>query len=345
MAASIREITDVESWSAEWATYENKLQGLRDSQYTKLLAARDDYLKAQATLKKGVDAEKKNLKAFVTSYKRIKKNSEECETTTEAMNGMLNKINGIAGKFDELDEALPKTAGWFLRACIGEINVSLFQDKRHYKDVYEKFKLKTMIMAMVLSLLNIVFINTRFIDALFNGVLVWYYSSLTLQEQILRANGSRIKGWYVIHHYLSILVSGFLLIWPASVSYQLYRTQFYCFVLYLSFVQCLQYYYQSGVMYRMQALGHGKSMDISQDGLRVWMLQRLKFLVPFLVVGYLFQLFNAYTLYNISCLELCHEWQVTASALLFLVISVGNILTLIIVLRQKITGTIKFPCS
>ena len=347
MAASIREIDDASVWLAEWDAYENGLKALRENEYMKLLSTRDGYAAAQAKLKKSVDAQKKNLTAFVTSYKRIGR-SEKSGENNGKLSEMTTKLNDISSTFNVFDEALPKTAGWFLRACIGEINVSLFQDKRHYKDVYEKFKVKTMVAAMLLSLINIFFINTRFLDAIFNGILVWYYSSLTLQEQILRANGSRIKGWYVTHHYLSIMVSGFLLIWPASVTYQLFRTQFYCFVLYLSFVQCLQYYYQSGIMYRMHALGHGKDTDTTQDGMRGWMVNRLKFLVPFLVVGYLFQLYNAFTLYEISKHRQCREWQVMASAILFVVIGIGNTLTLIIVLRQKISGSmghIRFPCS
>merc|ERR1712023_19882 len=146
-------------------------------------------------------------------------------------------MESVGPLFGEFQEVLPKTAGWFLKACLGEINVSLFQNKLHYKEVYENFKLKIMMLAMLYSIINLFLIQTRLTDALFNALLVWYYSSLTLQEQILRANGSRIKGWYVAHHYFSIVLSGFLLIWPSSASYQQFRTQFYCFVLYLSFLQ------------------------------------------------------------------------------------------------------------
>ena len=254
-------------------------------------------------------------------------------SNTSLLSQVRTQMADAQSGLDEFSEALPKTAGWFLKACIGEINVSLFHNKQHYKTVYEKFKLKTMILAMLIAVINLTLIHTRLIDALFNGLLVWYYSSLTLQEQILRANGSRIKGWYLAHHYLSILLSGFLLIWPASDSYQTFRTQFYCFVLYLSFVQCLQYHYQSGAMYRRRALGHGKPMDVTMDGVGLWHTQRLIFLVPFLAGGQLFELWNGYTLWYIS--DTCSEWQVGACSVLFFVIAVGNMITLAVVLRQK----------
>ncbi|XP_057295052.1 ion channel TACAN-like [Hydractinia symbiolongicarpus] len=344
MAASIREITSIEEWEKEWDGFENNIKKLKENEYAKLLQLMDEYRNAQAKLQKGVDYQLKNVGAFAKSLKAVGRkqtSSKEKENFLE----MTKKLNGIQCHFDELQQALPKKAGWFLRACIGEINVSLFWQKQHYKDVYEKFKLKTMMIAMVFALFNLFVVHSRFFDALFNGILVWYYSSLTLQEQILRANGSRIKGWYVTHHYLSILMSGFLLIWPKSVTYQLFRTQFYYFALYLSFVQFLQYHYQHGMLYRMRALGRGSNMDLTQDVFRSYMLKGLTFLVPFLVAGYIFQLYNGYVLYRLSQHEECREWQVLASSLLFFVIAVGNIYTLAVVLRQKATSTIRLPCG
>jgi TMPIT-like protein len=35
-----------------------------------------------------------------------------------------------------------------------------------------------------------------------------------LRENILKANGSNIRTWWVVHHYLSIAVSLVLLLWP-----------------------------------------------------------------------------------------------------------------------------------
>ena len=41
------------------------------------------------------------------------------------------------------------------------------------------------------SLSLIGFMSCRLADALFHAMLLWYYSTLTLQEHILIANGSR----------------------------------------------------------------------------------------------------------------------------------------------------------
>eukprot|EP00111_Clytia_hemisphaerica_P019766 TCONS_00058318-protein len=345
MSASVRELDNIDEWIKEWDNFDEKLTSIKDNEYTKLMTLMQDYHRAQTSLKKQVDMQVKNMKAFAISLQRIG-NQDKTGKNKEKLLELRKRMTNKSRVFDEFHQGLPKTAGWFLKACIGEINVSLFWDKQHYKEVYEKFKLKMMIIAMMIGIINLIIMpQARFFDAIFHGILVWYYSSLTLQEQILRANGSRIKGWYVTHHYLSILVSGFLLIWPKSVTYNLFRSQFYYFVIYLSFVQMLQYYYQQGMLYKLRALGHGKQMDLTGDGLRSSAMKGLGFLLPFLVVGYAFQVYNAITLYYLSYHPECHEWQVLASAVLFFFIACGNVWTLMIVLRQKMGGEVRLPCG
>ena len=125
---------------------------------------------------------------------------------------------------------------------------------------------------------------------------------------------------------------------------QLFRTQYIVFVLYLSFVQFLQYYYQRGCLYRLRALGERHNMDITAEGFQVsitrcrrdrltcfddgpsllsiihfihsfqsWMWKGLSFLLPFLCAAYFFQLYNAYVLMRLSFHPDCDEWQVTQS--------------------------------
>ncbi|EDO37686.1 predicted protein, partial [Nematostella vectensis] len=60
-----------------------------------------------------------------------------------------------------------------------------------YKDNYETFKLKMTVLCLVFAFSNLYIFNYRITDSIFHGILVWYYSTLTLQEHILIANGSR----------------------------------------------------------------------------------------------------------------------------------------------------------
>lgn len=65
-------------------------------------------------------------------------------------------------------------------------------------------------------------------------LLVWYYCTLTIRESILKVNGSRIKGWWRFHHFMSTVISGVLLIWPNNSPWYLFRQQFMYFVVFIS---------------------------------------------------------------------------------------------------------------
>jgi len=62
----------------------------------------------------------------------------------------------------------------------------------------------------------------------------------------------------------------------------------------------------------------------------------LSFLVPFLLVGYLFQLYNAYSLWQLAQISTTHEWQVMVLSIIFFFLFLGNILTTLSVLRDKL---------
>ena len=53
----------------------------------------------------------------------------------------------------------------------------------------------------------------RVTDAAFQFLLVWYYCTLTIREHILKVNGSRIKGWWITHHFISTACGGIFLVW------------------------------------------------------------------------------------------------------------------------------------
>lgn len=59
-------------------------------------------------------------------------------------------------------------------------------------------------------------------------------------------------------------------------------------------------------------------------------------MVPFLLIGYLLQLYNAYALWQIAHLSTTNEWQVPVLAIIFFLLFLGNILTTLSVLREKL---------
>jgi len=222
------------------------------------------------------------------------------------------KVEKRKSQFRELEDVLPHENGIYLKIVLGSVNVSLLSkvDKFKYKEDYERFKLYVTMVNFALCLVAWLIFDSRVTDAMFQFLLVWYYCTLTIREHILKVNGSRIKGWWITHHFISTAAAGILLIWPDGFAYHEFRTQFYVFSISLAFIQVMQYYYQSGSLYRLRSLGEKRSMDLTVEGFQSWMWKGLSFLLPFLIFGYLFQLYNAYVLFYLSLHPDCTEWQV-----------------------------------
>ncbi|GLV34576.1 uncharacterized protein CBL_09057 [Carabus blaptoides fortunei] len=235
-----------------------------------------------------------------------------------------------------IEQTLPKQNGMYLKIILGNVNVSILNknDKFKYKDEYEKFKLVLSVIGFVLAVINLK-TNFRPLELSYIFLLVWYYCTLTIRESILKVNGSRIKGWWRLHHFISTVAAGILLIWPDTEAWALFRDQFMWFNAYISTVQYLQFRYQQGVLYRLKALGERHNMDITIEGFHSWMWRGLSFLLPFLFLGYMFQLYNAYMLWTISYHHTA-TWHVSVLSATFLVLFLGNIITTCMVIPQKL---------
>ncbi|OWR55795.1 Transmembrane protein 120, partial [Danaus plexippus plexippus] len=205
-----------------------------------------------------------------------------------------------------------------------------YHDNITYK--YKKLKKKT---SKCFLRIGYFFFSSLPLQLILIFLLVWYYCTLTIRESILKVNGSRIKGWWRLHHFISTVVAGILLIWPQNEPWDEFRHTFMWFIAYISVVQYMQFRYQSGVLYRLKALGARHNMDITIEGFHSWMWRGLSYLLPFLFGGYIFQLYIAYTLYHISYHPEA-TWQVAALSMSFLLIGIGNTATTLIVIPQKL---------
>lgn len=105
-------------------------------------------------------------------------------------------------------------------------------------------------------------------------------------------------------------------------------------------VQYLQFCYQRGVLYRLKALGERHNMDITIEGFHSWMWRGLSFLLPFLFVGYIFELYNAYVLYTLTFHPEA-TWHVPVLSAMFLVLFLGNSTTTIMVIPQKLRERVR----
>jgi len=266
--------------------------------------------------------------------------------TIDTKDNILSEIelSVIKNTFDEkehllreMEDCLPKQNGYYLSIVLGSVNVSFpnKQDKFAYKNNYENFKIAVSAIIAVLALLLYSCIQVRLMDSIFHLFIVWYYCTLTIRERILIQNGSRIKGWWATYHFILTAEAAVMLIWPHSESYAAFRDQFMLYTFYTAIVQCIQYYYQIGCLYKLRALGERPSMDITVDGYMSWMSKRLSFLLIFLILAYAFQFFNAYALYCIYQQSYCNEWQPLVVGAIYAFVCVGNMLTTVHVIRQK----------
>ncbi|XP_060902317.1 ion channel TACAN-like [Labrus mixtus] len=319
----------------EWKCLEEEYQQLQET-HRLYLQKLDEISKLQKSCSSSISNQRKRLKEV--SHCVIKKcstgPSDEDDKTLEEMKA---KIKTRPNSFSEMEACLPKKNGLYLSLVLGNVNVTFLskQSKFGYKDDYEKFKLYSTVLLLLFSFMCYFFVSYRFLDAILNFLLVWYYCTLTLRESILITNGSRIKGWWVFHHYISAFLSGVMLTWPDGNLYKIFRNQFLAYSLYQSFVQCLQCYYQSGCLYRLRALGERHNMDLTVEGFQSWMWKGLTFLLPFLFFGHFWQLFNSVSLFRMAQLPDCKEWQVLMCGLCFLVLFMGNFSTTVAVVRHK----------
>uniref|UniRef100_A0A1B6E3Y5 Transmembrane protein 120 homolog n=1 Tax=Clastoptera arizonana TaxID=38151 RepID=A0A1B6E3Y5_9HEMI len=324
------DLDNVENCLESWNDLYKEYKDLESS--NKLYLSKLDKVKElQDTCLKGIQHQKYRMEVIKKSLNKLKIEDDRIENVEKMKSDMERRSNQLL----EMEQSLPKPNGTYLKIILGSINVSILNrnDKFRYKDEYEKFKLILSIIGFVLSVLNIC-TNIRVLELSFMFLLVWYYCTLTIRESILKVNGSRIKGWWRLHHFISTVVSGVLLIWPNSAVWYIFRPQFMLFNVYISFVQYLQFRYQQGVLYRLKALGERHNMDITIEGFHSWMWRGLGFLLPFLYIGYMFQFYNGYTLLTL----MNHPeatWQVWVLAVLFLTLFLGNTITTSLVIFQK----------
>lgn len=295
----------------------------------------------QAKCMKGINHQRYRLGIVNRSIKTLSRNISTNDAKQDAIRGLEKDLLRRMAQLHEMEQSLPKQNGLYLKIILGNVNVSILNknDKFRYKDEYEKFKLILSMIGFILSVVNL-FTNFRALELSFMFLLVWYYCTLTIRESILKVNGSRIKGWWRLHHFISTVVSGVLLIWPNTRAWYEFREQFMWFNVYISVVQYLQFRYQQGVLYRLKALGERHNMDITIEGFHSWMWRGLSFLLPFLYVGYIYQLYNAYTLYKL----IFHPeatWQVPVLSALFFVLFLGNTVTTSMVIPQKLQEQVK----
>jgi hypothetical protein len=278
--------------------------------------------------------------------KEIKDMETQIDKTTTTGKQQIAELGEIKKSVEVLKKKLaPSTGSLFVRLFLGKVNVKHTRDveKLALKNEYQKFKRRTDYLFLVFVIIQLwILPNNRIIESLFQVWLLYYYITLALRENILKVNGSNIKYWWIVHHYLSIAISLTILIWaPQSPVYTRFVAQFLWFSFFQALVQMLQTQYQTAKLYKLVSLGKASRMDVTGDfdaGVESSCNPGLYFLLPFLLFMQGWQFYNGYTLIKLfleSDFKL--EWQVLITGVLFLSVSLGNFGTTVTTYYEKTT--------
>ncbi|KAB0405723.1 hypothetical protein E2I00_008436, partial [Balaenoptera physalus] len=280
----------------------------------------EELTKLQNNCTSSITRQKKQLQELALVLKKCKPSlPSEAEKAAQELENQIKERQGL---FFDMEAYLPKQNGLYLSLVLGNVNVTLLskQAKFAYKDEYEKFKLYLTIILILISFTCRFLLNSRSDGGfLMQDQRLVGFPSLRVHVPV-RSHADLVSGPAWSHglrgsrgrerwHPRAPTPPSALCLRPDGLMYQKFRNQFLSFSMYQSFVQFLQYYYQSGCLYRLRALGERHTMDLTVEGFQSWMWRGLTFLLPFLFFGHFWQLFNALTLFNLARDPECKEWQ------------------------------------
>lgn len=309
----------------------DKLDGLR-----KTIKELEKEIGKPSAVSKGAPSEQQALVETDAAALRIK--LEEAKT-------IISDVNDVA----------PSTGSSFVRFWLGQVNVkaATAKDKLALRDEYEKFKERTnygfvifpLVWILTEAYLKTMWRYTHWIHILTHVWLLYYYVSLSLRENILLVNGSKIRQWWIVHHYISSAMSIIVLTWPAeSRSWDKFMQLFTAYFLYQGLVQFLQGWYQRGRHYHLRALGERTPMDVSHTETISEFHQGLYPLVFLLLIAHAWQVYNGYCLLEVLVLELNprqnwyefrEEIQCFALGMLFIFLGCTNAFVTIRIILEK----------
>ncbi|EDV21625.1 uncharacterized protein TRIADDRAFT_59815 [Trichoplax adhaerens] len=223
MAVELNSVTQI---SEEFQDLTKEFARLEDDQYVEYTKKAEDLHNVQGKCKHVIDHQNKRLRTIQSSMRKLQKNDLSPEERN-ICDKIKSDIKERQQKLSEIQLNLPKTNSLLLRLILGQVNLTLLSETERfdYKDEYETFKLNITTLSLALTCINLLVSNV-ILDHLFHFVLVWYYCTVTIREHILRLNGSRIKGWWIIHHYFSAILSCILLVSPINQRYYAFRETF-----------------------------------------------------------------------------------------------------------------------
>ncbi|CAN6236833.1 unnamed protein product [Urochloa humidicola] len=245
-----------------------------------------------------------------------------------------------------------KRNGKFLKMLLGPVNVRVArkEDQLKIKDEYNNYRdriaYKFLLFPSILLLLRW-WIWDGCLPAwavqVYQAWLLFLYASFALRENVLIANGSDIRPWWIYHHYLAMVMALISLTWeikgqPDCSSKQRGVQLFLRWAIMQGIAMHLQNRYQRQRLRTRIALGKAKRMDVVA-GETAGVEGQLLMLYPVLFILQGFEAYVGVLLLQTALHGLASEWQVVVCGILLVVMAVGNFVntveTLVLKLRFK----------
>ncbi|KAA3475924.1 transmembrane protein 120-like protein [Gossypium australe] len=241
-----------------------------------------------------------------------------------------------------------KAQGRFLRMFLGPVNVraSRKEVQLKVKEEYNSYRDRTAFLFLLFPLTLLILKSwiwegclPAFPVQLYEAWLLFLYTGLAMRENILRANGSDIRPWWIYHHYCAMLMALVSLTWeikrqPNCAQKQRGVELFLQWAMMQGVAMLLQNRYQRQRLYTRIALGKANRMDVvwgetaGVDG-QLWVL------CPILFVMQGFEAYVGLLLLKTAFVGVVTEWQVICCGILLVLMAVGNFINTIQTLMTK----------
>ncbi|KAK8690761.1 hypothetical protein V6N13_074287 [Hibiscus sabdariffa] len=241
-----------------------------------------------------------------------------------------------------------KAQGRFLRMFLGPINVRAARKEVQLKvkEEYNSYRDRTAFLFLLFPLILLILRSwiwegclPAFPVQLYEAWLLFLYTGLALRENILQANGSDIRPWWIYHHYCAMATALVSLTWeikgqPNCTQKQRGVELFLQWAMMQGVAMLLQNRYQRQRLYTRIALGKARRMDVvwgetaGVDG-QLWILCPILFLM---------QGFEAYVgllLLKTAFVGVVSEWQIIFCGIILVFMAVGNFVNTVQTLMAK----------
>ncbi|KAK2953326.1 putative TMPIT-like protein [Blattamonas nauphoetae] len=290
---------------------------------------------------------KRILKEFNNVQENVQKKTLEHRKQTKTMRKVikfaqvspelkaeaLQEVKDVETTSNSWRSLFPSAGAFIVKLLIGGCNLRMFKpdSRQAYKMEYNTFRTFHSYFIFIANII-LLLVDIPLLDLLYFIINVYFYFSFALREHILKTNGSHIRTWWILHHYLCVAMFTIYALYPRTDEYVKIRPYSFMMGIYEGIVHFLQARYQRHRVYTLITLRKIGDMEVpNQDSTPVHWNNNMIRLLPFLLLGDTIQLcYGTVLMMDYFKNRLWSEWQLVALGLVFLILAFGNTITTLI---------------